>query len=86
MHSPIQDKTRLHILNKVDLKQVVDLPKKKRAFNKSNNNNGNNNNHGATELTSDDLAIIGAGLAVLGDLFAFLSLIKVKEEEASGKD
>lgn len=62
------------------------MPKRKKALNKSNNSNGNNNNLGATELTSDDLAIIGAGLAVLGDLFAFLSLIKIREEEASGND
>ncbi|MNC30444.1 hypothetical protein D3C75_787280 [compost metagenome] len=66
------------MINKVDLKQVVDLRKKKRSQTKSNNNN---NSLIGAEVTSDDLAIIGAGLTVLGDLFAFLSLVKVREEE-----
>lgn len=61
------------------------MPKKKRGLTKSNNN-GNNSNLIASEITSDDLAIIGAGLAVLGDLFAFLSLLKIKQEEATGNN
>ncbi|MEK4509841.1 MULTISPECIES: hypothetical protein [Paenibacillus] len=32
------------------------------------------------ELSADDLAIIAAGLTVLGDLFSFYSLIKEREE------
>ncbi|WP_410769734.1 hypothetical protein [Fontibacillus sp. BL9] len=52
-----------------------------RTKNKKNGNGGGNNEIVSTELSSDDLAIIGAGLAVLGDLFAFLSLIKVQQEE-----
>lgn len=64
---------------------MVDLPKKKKALSKGNNNNNRINNLVATEITSDDLAIIGAGLTVLGDLFALLSLIKIREEE-SGND
>ncbi|MNP01028.1 hypothetical protein D3C76_928300 [compost metagenome] len=66
------------MLNKVDLKQVVDLRNKRKGQTKSNNNN---NSLIGEEITSDDLAIIGAGLTVLGDLFAFLSLVKVREEE-----
>ncbi|RCX21786.1 hypothetical protein DFP94_102545 [Fontibacillus phaseoli] len=52
-----------------------------RTKNKKNGNGGGNNEIASTELSADDLAIIGAGLAVLGDLFAFLSLIKVQQEE-----
>lgn len=38
------------------------------------------------DLTSEDLAIIAAGLQVLGDLFAFYSLLKEREEtEKKGK-
>lgn len=33
------------------------------------------------DLSSDDLAIIGAGFTVLGDLFDLLSLLKLKEEK-----
>lgn len=33
------------------------------------------------DLSSDDLAIIGAGFIVLGDLFDLLSLLKLKEEK-----
>lgn len=32
------------------------------------------------DISSDDLAIIGAGFTVLGDLFDLLSLLKLKEE------
>ncbi|WP_179016110.1 MULTISPECIES: hypothetical protein [unclassified Paenibacillus] len=32
------------------------------------------------ELTSDDLEIIGAGFETLASLFAFLALVKAKEE------
>jgi len=32
------------------------------------------------EVSSDDLAIIGAGFETLASLFAFLSLLKAKEE------
>ncbi|WP_333557574.1 hypothetical protein [Paenibacillus barengoltzii] len=34
------------------------------------------------DLSSDDLAIIGAGFTVLGDLFDLLSLMKLKEEKS----
>nr|WP_018750440.1 hypothetical protein [Paenibacillus sanguinis] len=38
------------------------------------------------DISSDDLAIIGAGFNVLGDLFELLSLLKLKEETTkSGK-
>ncbi len=64
------------------------MPNKGRALNRNKNkkNNGDPNNLINSEITSDDLAIIGAGLAVLGDLFAFLSLIKVQQEEKEIED
>jgi len=34
------------------------------------------------DISSDDLAIIGAGFTVLGDFFDLLSLLKLKEEKA----
>lgn len=34
------------------------------------------------DLSSDDLAIIGAGFTVLGDIFDLLSLMKLKEEKS----
>lgn len=34
------------------------------------------------DISSDDLAIIGAGFTVLGDFFDLLSLMKLKEEKA----
>lgn len=34
------------------------------------------------DVSSDDLAIIGAGFTVLGDFFDLLSLLKLKEEKA----
>ena len=34
------------------------------------------------DISSDDLAIIGAGFTVLGDLFDLLSLLKLREETA----
>ncbi|GGH14891.1 hypothetical protein [Paenibacillus segetis] len=38
------------------------------------------------DLTAEDLAIIAAGLQVLGDLFAFYSLLKEREDtEKKGK-
>ncbi|MCK8489532.1 hypothetical protein M0651_20345 [Paenibacillus sp. MBLB2552] len=33
------------------------------------------------DISSDDLAIIGAGFTVLGDFFDLLSLLKLKEEK-----
>lgn len=39
------------------------------------------------DISSDDLAIIGAGFTVLGDFFDLLSLLKLKEEKAeNGSD
>ncbi|WP_199909978.1 hypothetical protein [Paenibacillus sp. CAA11] len=35
------------------------------------------------ELSADDLAMIGAGLTILGDLFALLALVKAKQEDES---
>lgn len=35
------------------------------------------------EVSSDDLAIIGAGFETLASLFAFLALVKAKEEGTS---
>ncbi|MGG6313700.1 hypothetical protein [Paenibacillus macerans] len=37
------------------------------------------------DISSDDLAIIGAGFTVLGDLFDLLSLLKLKEETETSK-
>ncbi|WP_232436934.1 hypothetical protein [Paenibacillus senegalimassiliensis] len=34
------------------------------------------------DISSDDLAIIGAGFTVLGDIFDLLSLMKLREETA----
>lgn len=62
-------------------------------------NNGNSGNNGSTakgnnatpveaeELDAEDYAIIAAGLAVLGEIFAFLSLVKAKQvsKETGGK-
>ncbi|GIP55283.1 MULTISPECIES: hypothetical protein [Paenibacillus] len=67
------------------------MPNRGRPLNKNRNKNRGNSSSNiiSDEITSDDLAIIGAGLAVLGDLFAFLSLIKVQQEEkdaAAGKE
>ncbi|MDU4696693.1 MULTISPECIES: hypothetical protein [Paenibacillus] len=36
------------------------------------------------DISSDDLAIIGAGFTVLGDFFDLLSLLKLKEEKENG--
>ncbi|QUL58525.1 hypothetical protein KDC22_22075 [Paenibacillus tritici] len=52
-----------------------------------NNAGGNYNNAGADsdglleteELSAEDYAIISAGFGVLGELFAFLSLVKAKQ-------
>lgn|GEM_PF-2726680 len=57
-----------------------------RSKNKKNSSGGNNTITNS-EVTADDLALIGAGLTVLGDLFAFLSLVKVRQEtEDEGKE
>ncbi|WP_334075911.1 MULTISPECIES: hypothetical protein [Paenibacillus] len=50
-----------------------------RSKNKKNSRGGNSTITNS-EITADDLALIGAGLTVLGDLFAFLSLVKVRQE------
>ncbi|MNO13546.1 hypothetical protein D3C76_31790 [compost metagenome] len=58
------------------------MPRKKRTTNKTSSINANNTNSLiAAEITSDDLEIIGSGLAVLSELFTFLSLVKIREEE-----
>lgn len=62
-------------------------------------NNGNGGNNGNTakdnnattvegeELDAEDYAIIAAGLTALGEIFAFLSLVKAKQvsKETGGK-
>lgn len=44
------------------------------------NSSINMNDFVNSELTADDLALIGSGLALLGDLFEFLSLLKLQQE------
>lgn len=50
---------------------MISLPKRNIILEEEEANN---------ELSADDLAIIAAGLTVLGDLFSFYSLIKEREE------
>ncbi|MBW4081888.1 hypothetical protein [Paenibacillus sp. S150] len=58
------------------------------AYNKNNLGYGNNGNKAyddsgnpieAEELDAEDYAIIAAGLAALGEIFAFMSLVKAKQ-------
>ncbi|ASA23211.1 hypothetical protein [Paenibacillus donghaensis] len=42
-------------------------------------NTNNNSQVEADELTADDYAIIAAGLAALGEVFAFLALLKSRQ-------
>ncbi|MGW8957221.1 hypothetical protein [Paenibacillus sp. NPDC055715] len=37
------------------------------------------------QLSAEDLAILGAGFTTLGDFFAFLALIRAKQEPSKGK-
>lgn len=53
------------------------MTRKRRMGKKPNNNNMNNNNK---EISSNDLAIIAAGFAVMGDVFDLLSLLRLREE------
>jgi hypothetical protein len=47
---------------------------------KSTNGSGSNGNPvESAELTSEDYEIIAAGLAALGEFFAFLALVKAKQ-------
>ncbi|WP_233184031.1 hypothetical protein [Paenibacillus sonchi] len=62
---------------------------KNNNFRSSNNGNGGNNGNSTKdssstlpeteELDAEDYAIIAAGLTALGDIFAFLSLVKAKQ-------
>ncbi len=55
---------------------------------KNSNNSGKSSNPlESEELSADDYAIIAAGLAALGEVFAFLSLVKAKQvaKETSGQ-
>lgn len=73
-HLPSQPCKALHIIPASQYqKQVVLLGGKKRRQYKRRINN---------DISSDDLAIIGAGFTVLGDLFDLLSLLKLREETA----
>lgn len=54
--------------------------------NTNNNGNSNGNNNGnvtnreeTAELSAEDYEIIAAGLATLGEFFAFLSLVKARQ-------
>ncbi|WP_379131779.1 hypothetical protein [Paenibacillus sp. sgz500958] len=47
--------------------------------NSKNGNSPNGNPVETEELSAEDYAIIAAGLTALGDLFAFLSLVKARE-------
>ncbi|SET59874.1 hypothetical protein [Paenibacillus sp. NFR01] len=51
-----------------------------------NGTSGSGNPVESQELSSEDYAIIAAGFSVLGELFAFLSLVKAKQvtEETGG--
>lgn len=70
--------------------------------NKKNNSKGNTNNNGnsngndngnvtsreeTAELSAEDYEIIAAGLATLGEFFAFLSLVKARQvtKESGGE-
>ncbi|QYK68189.1 MULTISPECIES: hypothetical protein [Paenibacillus] len=39
-----------------------------------------------SQLSAEDLAILGAGFTALGDFFAFLALIKAKQEPNKGNN
>ncbi|MNP68728.1 hypothetical protein D3C76_1647230 [compost metagenome] len=47
--------------------------------NSNNGSNGNGNPVESAELTAEDYEIIAAGLAALGQVFAFLALVKAKQ-------
>jgi len=57
-------------------------------YNESNNYKKNNGSSlESQELSAEDYAIIAAGLSALGEVFAFISLVKAKEilEETGGQ-
>ncbi|KAA9007531.1 hypothetical protein F4V43_03305 [Paenibacillus spiritus] len=50
---------------------------------KNNGNNGNQKGRSSEELTPEEYAIIAAALTALADFFAFLSLIKARENTSN---